>query len=336
MKTTIEDIARASGVSKATVSYVLNNKRSSLGLSAQTVARVLNVSKELKYRPDLVAVALSEQKNVPLSLLILSPWLHTQFSDFMAQVSHVLEKTTLEMRLKPTYELYHAGSLRKALRPARCVKFDAVIIIGTSDEDDAFLRKNREKFRNIILLNREVEGYPCSIGNDYEASAELARRIAAAKYYGRYVILHAEKISACEQKRIDGFRDALKKGGETDIRIHESIASDSFDKLCGSLLEQHFREKTLYFIPQYYPAARFLKYLRQKGFSVPQDVGVAAYDSHSLLTDFLSPALTTVDPRIADMTRQALLLARGIKDGKRVSGKVTEPVFESGESAVHV
>ena len=326
MKTTIEDIARASGVSKATVSYVLNNKRSSLGLSAQTVARVLNVSKELKYRPDLVAIALSEQKNVPLS----------QFSDFMAQVSHVLEETTLEMRLKPTYELYHAGSLRKALRPARCVKFDAVIIIGTSDEDDAFLRKNREKFRNIILLNREVEGYPCSIGNDYEASAELARRIAAAKYYGRYVILHAEKISACEQKRIDGFRDALKKGGETDIRIHESVASDSFDKLCGSLLEQHFREKTLYFIPQYYPAARFLKYLRQKGFSVPQDVGVAAYDSHSLLTDFLSPALTTVDPRIADMTRQALLLARGIKDGKRVSGKVTEPVFESGESAVHV
>ena len=268
--------------------------------------------------------------------MILSPWLHTQFSDFMAQVSHVLEKTTLEMRLKPTYELYHAGSLRKALRPARCVKFDAVIIIGTSDEDDAFLRKNREKFRNIILLNREVEGYPCSIGNDYEASAELARRIAAAKYYGRYVILHAEKISACEQKRIDGFRDALKKGGETDIRIHESVASDSFDKLCGSLLEQHFREKTLYFIPQYYPAARFLKYLRQKGISVPQDVGVAAYDSHSLLTDFLSPALTTVDPRIADMTRQALLLARGIKDGKRVSGKVTEPVFESGESAVHV
>ena len=181
-----------------------------------------------------------------------------------------------------------------------------------------------------------MEGYPCSIGNDYEASAELARRIAAAKYYGRYVILHAEKISACEQKRIDGFRDALKKGGETDIRIHESVASDSFDKLCGSLLEQHFREKTLYFIPQYYPAARFLKYLRQKGISVPQDVGVAAYDSHSLLTDFLSPALTTVDPRIADMTRQALLLARGIKDGKRVSGKVTGPVFESGESAVHV
>ena len=336
MKTTIEDIARASGVSKATVSYVLNNKRSSFQLSAQTVARVLNVSKELKYRPNLVAVALSEQKNVPLSLLILSPWLHAQFSDFMAQVSHALEKTTLEMRLKPTYELYYAGSLRKALRPARCEKFDAVIIIGTSDEDDAFLRKNREKFRNIILLNREVEGYPCSVGNDYEASAELAKRISAAKYYERYVIYHAGKISGCEQKRIDGFRDALKKSGETDIRIHKSAASDSFDTLCECLLEQHFQAKTLYFIPQYYPAARFLKYLQQKGITVPQDVGVAAYDQHSLLTDFLSPALMTVDPRIADMTRQALLLARGIKDGEKVSGKVTESFFELGESAIHV
>lgn len=333
MKTTLEDIARVSGVSKATVSYVLNNKRSTLGLSAQTIARVLQVSKDLKYRPDLVAVALSEQKNVPLSLLILSPWLHTQFSDFMAQVSHVLETTALEMRLKPTYELYHAGTLNKVLRPARCAKFDAVIVIGSSDADDAFLRRNREKFSNIILLNREVEGYPCSAGNDYEASFELARRITSAAYYQRYVILHSEKISTCEQKRIDGFCAALKRAGEMDVRIHQGVAADSVDTQCRTLFEQHYCEKTLFFIPQYYPAARFLRLLCRRGIAVPQAVGIAAYDGHSLLTDFLSPSLTTMDPGIAAMTRGALQLANAVKEGKPLFGKITAAAFVPGESA---
>jgi len=92
MKTTMEDVARTSGVSKATVSYVLNQKCSSLGLSSQTILKVLDASRKLHYRPDLVAVALSRQKSIPLSVLILSPWLHSQFSDFMAQVSRTLER----------------------------------------------------------------------------------------------------------------------------------------------------------------------------------------------------------------------------------------------------
>lgn len=335
MKTTLEDIALASGVSKATVSYVLNNKRSSLGLSEQTIAKVLNVSRELNYRPDLVAVALSELKNVPLSLLILSPWLHSQFSDFMVQVSRVLEANTLPMRLKLTYELYQSGNLRKVLRPARSQKFNAVIVIGTSDEDDVFLRKNREKFPNAVLLNREVDGYAGVRGNDYEASAELARRISAAGYYERYVIFNSGNISDCELKRIDGFRDVLEHAGVQDIRIFEGSSTVPPTDYPEQLYTRFFKEKTLYFIPQYYQAACFLKYLQMRKIAVPESAGVAAYDSHSLLTHFLSPSLTTVDPKIGEMTSAALQLAKGIKEGKQVSREVIRSAFVPGESAVY-
>ena len=57
---TMEDVARACGLSKATVSYVLNNKRGMFQLSAATVRKVLEESRRLDYRPDQVARALAE------------------------------------------------------------------------------------------------------------------------------------------------------------------------------------------------------------------------------------------------------------------------------------
>ena len=82
-----------------------------------------------------------------------------------------------------------------------------------------------------------------------------------------------------------------------------------------------------------FPAARFLRLLCRRGIAVPQSAGIAAYDSHSLLTDFLSPSLTTMDPEIAAMTREALQLAGSIKAGKPLFGKMTKAVFVPGESA---
>jgi len=334
MKTTIEDIARASGVSKATVSYVLNRKRSSLGLSAQTINKVLNVSRKLKYRPDLVAVALSEQKNIPLSILLLSPWLHSQFSDFMAQVSHALEYMASGVRLKLAYELYHVNDLRKILRSAKCAKFDAVIVLGSTHEDNAFLRKNCENFKNVVMLNREIEGYPCSYGNDYEVCAEMARRIVSRGYYQKYVIASGAMPTHCEEKRIGGFQSALKKvsGNVSAFEFEDEL---SLEEQIVTLYESFgSQKKVLYFIPQYHPAAFLMQFLRQKGINVPEEAGIACYDSHSLLTDFISPALTTVDPNIVEMTKQALALAQGIKNGKIPRSVVTKGIFVPGGSAI--
>lgn len=47
MKMAMEDVARTSEVSKATVLYVLNQKCSSMGLSSQAIMKVLYVSRRL-------------------------------------------------------------------------------------------------------------------------------------------------------------------------------------------------------------------------------------------------------------------------------------------------
>ena len=334
MKTTMEDVARTSGVSKATVSYVLNQKCSSLGLSSQTIMKVLDASRRLNYRPDLVAVALSKQKSIPLSILILSPWLHSQFSDFMAQVSRTLERMSRETRMKLAYELYRESELSKILKPARCAKYDAVLVLGSTREDNVFLEKNRGLFKNVVLLNRFVEGYPCSSSNDAESCMEMARRISGRGYYRKYVVACGATPTVCEEKRVAGFLAGLKKGG-ADISLVKMDSALTSEKQVMELSERFgAEERVLFFLPQYHPAALLLRLLQKYGVSVPEKAGVACYDRHSLLSEFISPALTTIDPDIDSMTRQAMTLAAEIKNGKTPRSIVTKGVLITGSSVI--
>jgi len=334
MKVTMEDIAQLSGVSKATVSYVLNRKPSSLGLSDKTVMKVLETSRQLNYRPDAVAVALSQQKNLPLSLLILSPWLYTQFSDFMAQVNRTLRSISDERPLKVSYELFHPGLLQKKLTVSKLSKYNAVLVLGTTSADDLLLQKRANKFTNLVLLNREVSGYPCSYGNDLEVCRCMAERIARRGYYQRYVLACGKERSHCEQKRLKGFAEGLEKHG----------ASFDFVDLDGALTAQqqvlelfsrcHHERPILFFMPQYHPAALLLNLLQEKAVSVPETVGIACYDRHSLLSDFLRPELTTIDPNIEEMTRNAILIAQTIKEGGKTENYISHGSFVPGGTSI--
>jgi len=336
MKATIEIIARKCGVSKATVSYVLNNKKSSLGLSAQTIDKVLRVSRELNYRPDLVAVALAEKRNLPLSLLILTPWLYAQFSDFMAQVNAVMKDFAEDYRLKTVYEPYEIGELAKVLKSPRCAKFDAIMVIGTSEKDHQFLTRNREKLKNVVLLNRKVAGYPCASGNDRESAAELAERIIAAGYYEQFIICRAQPASCCEQERIGGFADALRKSGNIDPVFCSLEPALPPEAQMMKLLAERDGKRTLYFLPQYYPAALLNEIAIRRSIRVPEEIGIAAYDNHSILKQFVKPALTTIDPKIREMAKEALRLARCLKDGTKSKSRIIEGEFVPGESALHI
>ena len=61
MRVTMKDIAKSAGCSVTTVSLVLNNKARSI--PEQTQKRVLEVVKELKYRPNQLAVGLIKKQD---------------------------------------------------------------------------------------------------------------------------------------------------------------------------------------------------------------------------------------------------------------------------------
>lgn len=275
---TLDDIARACGISKAAVSYILNGRRGAFAVSEQTAKTVLAECERVGYKPDAAAQALSHLKSAPVRILIMSPWLFAQFSDFSARVYTELMRHTDVM---PVFEPYIQGELK--ISAASLKRYDAVIIAGTSPRDGEYLKKHREAFTKVILLNRFVEGFPCSRGDDYEAAKRLGEALKS-KY--RYFVAVEQTTGApvLERQRIKGFCEA------TGARRQSK-------GVCRT-------PGLINFFPQYIAAAHFAKYA---------STAVAAYDIHSLLSRFVDP-FPTVDPNIEEMTRRAIDAAREIKE----------------------
>ncbi|MBE6651138.1 MAG: LacI family transcriptional regulator [Ruminococcaceae bacterium] len=326
-KTTIEDIAKICGVSKATVSYVLNGKKSAMKMSKDTVKEIIEVCQRLGYRPDKTAQALSAMRKIPLNLIILTPWLYSQYSDFMAQINSAFESISREKEIKFSYAYYERGSLSKHMKPEKYKKYDAVIIAGTSVDDDAYLERNSAYFDNIIMLNRCVKGVYSVYGNDREATFDLASRVKAKGHYDSFVIVGENTDSFCRVERYAALKEAFP-----DAVISEfegNIDSENAKKL----FEEHKKGKTCFAFTLFSPASLFLTHLLRQGVKIPLDCGIICFDIHTLLSDYLPLTLSTVDPKLSDMVQAAYGIALSLKEGAVPESKCIHAEIIEGETA---
>ncbi len=334
MPVTINDIAKASGVSKATVSYILNNKTSAVSLSAQTIRRVLDACAEMHYSPDRVAQALASQRRAALSLLILSPWLFSQHSDFMAIFNRTIEQLNATEKLDLTFDRFTPGELSKNFKIAQCAKFDAVLILGTAQADERFLSRNREKLANVILLNRQIAGILSCSGNDREACEALALEVARRNYYQHYVVISRENVSRREKSRIDGFASGLKHGKVKRLTVVDMPAGGVIQEECRALLDRYMENGTAFFFGTHLQAAHMMTEAHKRRLEIPGEIGIVGYDRNSVLDDFLFPEMTTIDPRIDAMTSAAMKMAKLLKSNKKVENIIIPAEVVKGKSCL--
>lgn len=328
--TTLKDVALRCGVSVATASYVLNGKNTSFKISEQSVRRVLEESLRMNYRPDQAALELEKLKRKKLSVLMYSPWIHSQYSDFMFQVNQVFDRALQENQIKIDSQFFSAGQLHKILKPFKCEKYDIVLIMGTNADDELFLVKKCIRLKNIILLHRNNENFISSCGNDGEICMQMADRLLDRSYYNKYVLVHNQIFSPKEAERIEGYKKAFAKYGD----FHEVIMETANDDFAEDLLECFGKDKVCFIFTMYITAAKMLKYMIQQNINVPHESGIVGYDCHSLLDKFMTPALTTIDPDYRAMAEEVLHLGKVIKNGDTPFSHITKAKIVEGNSAI--
>ena len=123
---TIYDIAKKAGVSTATVSRVLNGVNHPI--KEETKQRILQIARELDYRPNVIAKSLAGGKSHTIALIIPSIT-----NDFYTQICEVIEEK-LEQKGYHTYLCNTRRSVEKESRYIESLiarKVDGVIFSPT-------------------------------------------------------------------------------------------------------------------------------------------------------------------------------------------------------------
>ncbi|WP_307206514.1 LacI family DNA-binding transcriptional regulator [Paenibacillus harenae] len=173
-KATLKDIAKAAGVSVATVSYVLNNVANQT-IPDETKCRVLDVAKQLNYVPNLAARSLVKQKSGLIGILINRVdnegiWRQLRYASFINRLERLL-----------TDRGYHVVlSSLDAVSPKLDIiserKLDGVLVVDVKQENFHLISSHFSVGVPLIVVDSIIEdSLFYKVNYDYEDAFAKAR-----------------------------------------------------------------------------------------------------------------------------------------------------------------
>ncbi|MCL5107797.1 MAG: LacI family transcriptional regulator [Chloroflexi bacterium] len=318
----IKRIAELAGVSKASVSRVLNNHPS---VSPELRAAVETVVRQEGYEPNAVARALARRRTGNIALVIPRPaqfaFGHAFLTEVMRGVGAALEAQSLGLQI-----ITSAGpaSLSAIHRDRSC---DGIVFAGIW-ADDPLARHLDDAVVPVVVVGRPSPQLAVPfVTMDDEEGAYAATRHLLARGHRRLALVNGP-ASMWSVNRRRGFQRALLEAGlafDRSLALDGEFSSDSGQRLMAKLLARPERP-TGVFLASDVMAYGALAAARQTGLSVPGDLAVAGFDNFpfSALTE---PPLTTVDAHAFTLGfRAAGLLLAALRGETPVESQITLPM----------
>ena len=318
---TINDVARIAGVSKKTVSRVIN--RSPL-LNDDTRRRVEGVIDEIGYVPNPQARALALRRNFLIGLVHDNP--NAQMVMNAQQgILEALYDTEFELVVRPV----DRGSptmiddIRRFLERQRPF---GVVILPPISENEAVARLCGQIGCRYVCMGSAVLGRPdCMVtSNDREAVAAATRFLIEQGHRRIGLVAGPHGFGSATERRL-GFEDAMAAAGIALPRSMVAEGSYRFESgvVAAERLLDLMPRPTAIFSCNDEMAAGVIHVARQRGLDVPRDLSVVGFDD-TPIASHLWPPITTVRWPIASMARSAALkLIAPVADND--GGGVEEP-----------
>jgi len=316
MGITIQTIADKAGVSKATVSYVLNDRAGEQRIPEKTRARILNAAKKLNYRKNVYAKCLASGKTMTLGLVV-------------PDIGHLfiveIIKTIQRVASENGYHIIIGDANDSVVREKEYFndfmerRVDGLIIMPSPVWKNSDLVDEMNQINiPFILLGREMGAEYNSIVSDRVQGAFLATEHLIRRGSRKIAHVISNPLFLPTQEKLKGYRKALEK---YDIEFDENMIIETESSCEGGLEAGHKLLKirprpTAVFASNDEVAMGVLKSLDKSGIRVPEDISVVGYDNLNI-SIFANVSLTTVDQSQREMGQKAVeLLLERIKDRK--------------------
>lgn len=300
---TIQDIARMAGVSKATVSRVLNHNPSVDPVLRERVNRVVH---EYDFVPNITATSLAGGRTRLIGVLA-PPLTWPAVPEIMGGISEYIERTSYEIVLYSiNFERNHSDVLDRILA-MRMVSGLVAIFPGKL----YYHLANRHQ-QGLPLVMIDDQEKPTSIpwvGIDNVSSAYKATRYLLELGHRRIAHILGPQTYHCAIERHQGYCQALQDAGITPDP--ELFLQGRFDvtsgRQCAAMLFARDRSTwpTAIFAGNDQMAYGVLEIAEQQGIQVPDDIAVIGFDDN-ILSAHMKPPLTTVRQPFPEMGSKAV------------------------------
>ena len=314
-RATSQDVADLAGVSRTTVSFVLNNVKG-MNISSETRQKVLEAAERLSYIPDASAQALASRRTKAIGLVMTRSPHHIATDAFLPQIIGGLMDVVKERKLRLLIESVEAEHQDRAyLELARAKHIDGMILL-TPRIDDAGLKKLAQVDIPTVLMGELTGTDLYSVDVDNRLAAQNAVEYLIKLGHTRIAcITNAPQNFTSGFDRMLGYKDALLSAGISfDDRL---LRYGDFDPQSGykqmkSLLSG--RLFTAVFVASDNVAMGAKAALREAGLRVPEDISMIGFDDIPW-AQYSDPPLTTIRLPAQKLARTACVVLMDLLQG---------------------
>lgn len=324
------DIAKEAGVSRTTVSYVLNNVED-IKIKPETREKVLAAAKKLGYYGNSIARSMKTGK--VMSIGVVSQWnvTHQRFTEVLNGIKSIAANNHYSITLCsydfdehniPEYLNYYFGK-----------KIDGIIFLSSNKAlNNSIIDIVKEKgipavFADCNIIDSELN----CINIDYYQGAYSAAEYLIQKGHKKFISILHDTNTIQENSRLDGIKSALKNYN-IPLYNFKSITLSKQDDYNFEIINKTLVEKGDYaaVITSWRATAfKTLYYANKLNIKIPEELSLISLDG-SEFADYSYPSLSTSDLplyKIGEKSAEALISS--------INGRLT-PINEVLTCSLHL
>jgi LacI family transcriptional regulator len=315
-RTTMNDVARAAGVSRTAVSFALNNIPNG-NISDATRQRILEVARELDYAPNTQALNLVTGKTMLLALVLRKTSSQVAGDEFLSEViegaMQAIEPHGYHLMIHAAQQNEPNSTYRQLIRTR---KVDGLLISSPMVHDPE-IRLLHDEGTPIVLQGATDEADIAYVDVDNRQGAYVAVKHLTDLGHRRIgYISNAPFSYTASGERLDGYCRALAEVGvdydETLVRQGDFTDASGYRPML-ELLDLP-APPTAMFIGSDTVALGALQAIRERGLTIPRDLSVIGFDNIPV-GKYLEPPLTTVHLPAFDLGRHAASMLLALLNG---------------------
>jgi len=298
---TIRDVAAKAGVSVATVSRVLNDKKL---VREDTSRDVREAARLLRYVPNVAARSLSVRRSHTIGVLL--PDVHGQF---FSEVIRGIDAAARSEKFHILVSGWHSDSAEMLeMVNAMRGRVDGLLVMAP-DLGVAALRSQLAFDLPMVILNSSDDQHDAITIDNFGGALAMTRHLIEMGHT-RVAFIKGPTHNVDARERLRGYRRGLRRTVQQQlepIEFEGDFSEGAGSEAALKIISQKQKRPTAVFAANDSMAVGLISTLVESGIRVPEEIAVAGFDDIPIAR-YISPALTTVRIDVAEMGRCAFRL----------------------------